>query len=205
MNIISNTPNSSPDLNTQAITAATKGDWTLAIDLNKKIISTNPKDTATLNRLGRAYTAIGELNHAQKTYQKVLSIDPQNSIAIKNLEKLNNLKPHTQTQSLNKTTVANQELFIKKPGVTKLVNLVNLGSSEVIASLSCGDTIKIHFSKRTISVLDHLDRHIGKLPDDMAFRFNQLAKNGYYFSGCIKETSSTKVQIMIQETGHKTI
>jgi len=205
MNTHLNTSKSLPDLNTQAITAATQGNWKLAIDINKKIISTNPNDTATLNRLGRAYTAMGELNQAQKTYQKVLDIDPQNSIAIKNLEKLNNLKHHIQTPSLNKTTVANQELFIKKPGVTKLVNLVNLGPSEVIASLSCGDIIKMHFSKRTISVLDHLDRHIGKLPDDMAFRFNQLSKNGHTFSACIKETSSNKIQIMIQETGHKTI
>lgn len=197
---------SAQDLANQAIQAATKGDWHTAITLNQQIITRNPQDTATLNRLGRAYTATGQLDHARSTYQQVLNQDPLNSIAQKNLEKLNLLKQTKEPQSdpsLHKT-VADQELFIKRPGVTKLVTLVNLGAAEVLAALSCGDLIDLHFSKRTVAAHDHMHRHIGRLPDDMAFRLNQLFKLGYQFSACIKEANATKVQVMIQETSRQT-
>jgi len=48
----------------------------------------NPKDISTLNRLGRAFWEINEIEKANKTYKKVISIDPFNPIANKNLKRL---------------------------------------------------------------------------------------------------------------------
>ena len=71
-----------------AIQATLKGNWDEAIKLNKSLLDENPKDVEALNRMGLAYTILGKGKSAKTTYQKVLEIDPLNSIAIKNLSKI---------------------------------------------------------------------------------------------------------------------
>ena len=72
----------------QAIQTALQGNWNEAIVLNKSLVKENPEDIDALNRLALAYTIIGKLKEAKSAYQKVVNIDPLNSIALRNLKKL---------------------------------------------------------------------------------------------------------------------
>ena len=76
------------DLEKQAVQAAIEGSWKIAVDLNQKLIKNEPKNVGALNRLARAYWELGKASEAQKTYRKVLALDPYNSIATKNLQRL---------------------------------------------------------------------------------------------------------------------
>lgn len=79
------------DLASQATRAALAGDWQKAAELNSAIISDDSNDIEALNRLAHAFCSLGKTKEAKKTYQHVLSQDPYNHIARKNLEKLNSI------------------------------------------------------------------------------------------------------------------
>src|SRR6266436_10065646 len=85
----------------QAIQTALEGQWELAINLNQEILQQNPADIETLNRLAFAYTALGKIQDAKKTYQRVLEIDVFNPIALKNYKRLSGGITHNGTVPLH--------------------------------------------------------------------------------------------------------
>jgi tetratricopeptide (TPR) repeat protein len=52
-----------------------------AIAVNTAILRHAPDDTAAMNRLGRAYEAIGSIEQAEQTFRRALAVDPSNAIA----------------------------------------------------------------------------------------------------------------------------
>lgn len=59
-----------------------------AIAINEAIVSQVPQDIAALNRLGRAYAAIGATDEARRRFKDVIAIDPSNGIATRRLQEL---------------------------------------------------------------------------------------------------------------------
>jgi len=68
--------------------AAETRDAEAAIAINSAITSREEADLAALNRLGRAYQAIGMIDEAREAFQRVLAVDPANSIASRRLNEL---------------------------------------------------------------------------------------------------------------------
>jgi tetratricopeptide (TPR) repeat protein len=56
-----------------------------AIAINTAILEQAPGDSTALNRLGRAYEAIGSLELAEKTFGMAVEMDPSNTIAARRL------------------------------------------------------------------------------------------------------------------------
>jgi tetratricopeptide (TPR) repeat protein len=56
-----------------------------SIAINLRILERTPDDVVALNRLGRAYEALGLFDAAGETFGKVLAIDPHNPIAERRL------------------------------------------------------------------------------------------------------------------------
>ena len=83
-------------LKTQAIQTALSGDWTHAILLNQEILTENPDDIDTMNRLAFAFMSAGQVKDAKQVYQRVLELDFKNPIALRNLKRLSNV---TNTKS----------------------------------------------------------------------------------------------------------
>ena len=59
-----------------------------AIAINESILQQAPRDVVALNRLGRAYEAIGSIDQARSAFRAVLTIDPTNKIAAGRLRQL---------------------------------------------------------------------------------------------------------------------
>lgn len=59
-----------------------------AIAINTAILLHVPDDTVAMNRLGRAYEAIGSIAQAKQTFQQAIDVDPDNTIAIGRLRDL---------------------------------------------------------------------------------------------------------------------
>ena len=59
-----------------------------AIAVNTAILRHAPDDSVALNRLGRAYEAIGSIAQAKETFQRAIEVDPDNRIAIGRLRDL---------------------------------------------------------------------------------------------------------------------
>ena len=183
-------------LEKQAVEAALKSNWEKAIKLNQKILEKEPKNIAAFNRLARAYWESGEVALARKTYKKTLSLDRYNPIALKNLKRLINQKK--KPARTKKPPLA--ELFLTEPGKTKVVKLIRLASSEILAELNNTDPVLLIPKKRFVVVQREDNTYLGSLPEDLSQRLISLIKGGNRYEAFVKAVDRQSLEIFIRET-----
>jgi tetratricopeptide (TPR) repeat protein len=185
------------DLEKNAIRAAVKKDWNQAIRINLSVLKIEPENISALNRLAWAYTELGKTKKAKTAYNKVLKIDKYNLIAAKNLKRLAALaKKQPAEVPADKT----HSLFIEESGKTRVVSLVRLAPSQVLAGLQCAEPIELVPKKRFICVRDRNNCYLGILPDDLSFRLLKMIKGGNQYQAWIKSVDKQSLQIFIRET-----
>jgi cytochrome c-type biogenesis protein CcmH/NrfG len=86
----------------EAINSAIGYRWQEAIKLNKKILGKENKNLSALLRLAYSYIQTNDLVKAKKIYEQVLKIQPTNTIAKENIERIKIL----QTKKTKKTNTA---------------------------------------------------------------------------------------------------
>lgn len=183
------------DLAQEAINYALKGDWLKAIQVNRQILKSEPKDIDALNRLARAYSEIGDLEKAKKLAKKVLTIDPFDTIAKKALVKWSELKkskPHTSSP-------ISAQIFLEEPGKTKIVSLLHIGDPKILVSLDSGDEVFLNTTSHRISVHTKDGKYIGRLPDDLSARLKKFIKDGNVYRVWIKYVDKKEVKVFIRE------
>lgn len=193
------------DLARDAISCALSGNWERACTINKKILTENPKDVDALNRLSRAHMEVGDIKKAREFAQKVLKIDPFNTIATKALEKWKNIQkytpPKTNGESLSGSSTNLQlATFLEEPGKTKIVSLLHLGGGVVLGKIDAGDKVKLNLNSHRIGVTTLDGKYIGKLPDDLSARLKKLLKHGNEYQVFVKSADKDEVKIFIRET-----
>ena len=184
------------DLAQQAVSAALAGKWEEAVKINKQILQEGPDDVDALNRLVRAYAELCNLPSARSTAQKVLKIDPFNSIATKSLERWKGLSKTTTKIS----SVGSAHIFLEEPGKTKIVQLIHLGSKSVIATVDAGDQVKLDTHGHRVNVCTNDNRYIGRLADDLSGHIRNLIKYGNKYKAYIKSVEKKDVKLFIRET-----
>ncbi len=167
--------------------------WEEAIDQNLLILETTPNDISTLNRLGKCYFEIGDKESAKSTYQKVLTLDKYNSVAIRNL----------RTLSFNSVTASSTELvredFIETPGITKATTLIKLADRNLLVTLTCKQALTFKPKSRLVSVTTSSGTYIGSLPDDLSLKIKTLLDHGYQYQTCLKSATDNSASIFIRE------
>lgn len=179
----------------RAISAAVCGNWKEALELNRKILQLEPKDTDALNRMARAHAELGNIKEARRMAQETLKIDPYNSIAKKCVEKWKKLKKSGAGLSIGATG----NCFIEEPGKTKTVPLLNTGSDSIIAKLDSGDEVNLNPHGHRIAVSTKDGDYIGRLPDDISSKVRQLVKLGKVYQTLIKSIEGKAVKVFIKE------
>lgn len=176
----------------QAIQAALVQDWQTAIERNLEVLDNNPYHIASLNRLAKAYTEIGDINKASETYAQVLEIDPYNPIAKKNLLQLEHID-----DGCNSRVICTD--FIEEPGLTKTIPLVRLGDAKLLNSLLPGQIACLQCNSHLVCVTTTENEHIGALTDDMAYFLRGFIQAGNTYQVVIKSSTPKSVQIYLRE------
>jgi tetratricopeptide (TPR) repeat protein len=189
-------------LKAQAIQTALMGDWDNAIILNQTILQEDPNDIDTLNRLGYAFSSIGSIKEAKDIYQKVLTLDTLNPIALRNLKRLNNGNTPAKGSNGNFTKLMTN-LFIEEPGKTKVIELINVADKKVITPLRSGEGLQLSVKRMKIFVLDSQKQYIGMLPDDIGRRLIKFIEGGNTYEAYVKTVDNNKVSIFAREL-HRT-
>jgi len=184
-------------LETQAIDAAIRSDWGLAIELNTQILEIDKKSVHAFLRIAYAYLQTAAYEDAKKYYHKALRIQSKNSVAHQYLEKIEILEKGTSKPQTQKTF--NPHLFIESFGKTKVATLANLGQKQVLAQLSIGQQVVLKIKKRRVEVRTNEDEYIGTLADDISKRLILFIKAKSTYTAYIKEVSFTKVLVFIRE------
>lgn len=177
----------------KAIQTALLGDWQNAILLNQQILEQEPNDIDTLNRLAFAFLSIGKPKDAKTLYEKVLSLDMKNPIAIRNLKRLNDTKPNRPHVHLN-------NLFIEEPGKTKVIELLNVADKKIIAHLRSGEMLSLRIKRNKIFAIDTDNQYIGMLPDDICQRLIKFMNAGNQYEAYIRTVDNNRACIFVRET-----
>ena len=184
------------ELAQKAVSAALAGDWKTAISLNREILKNNRRDVDALNRLARAYSEVGEVKKAKSLSSKALKIDPFNTIAQKSLAKWKKVRGK-RNMGVGKTSAV---AFLEEPGKTKIVPLIYLGDSNLLAELDSGDSVVLAPHSHRVTITTHDGKYIGRLTDDLSARLRKLISLGNTYQAFIKSVSSESLLILIRET-----
>jgi tetratricopeptide (TPR) repeat protein len=179
----------------QAIDCAMNGNWSEAIKLNQKILSSTPLDLDALNRLARAYAELGEMDKAKISSAKVLKIDPFNSIATKALARWKTVKKG----EIGRSITANPSTFLEEPGKTKIISLLHVGCPEIIAKIDTGDKVQLDCHCHRVAVATMDGKYIGKLPDDLSLKIKNLVNRGYEYESTIISVDNSEVKVFVKE------
>ena len=191
-------------LNRLAINAALNCEWEKALIHNKQLLKVEPDNVACLNRLAKAYSELGKYSLARKTYHQVLSLDPYNAIAQKNLKKISAFKKNVEmtngaSNNNYKASAILPSFFLEEPGITRVVNLTKVAEPKKILMLSSGQLVNLVEKNRGISVTDHNNQYLGALPDDTAHHLRRLIQGGNKYQALVKSVKSNGIALLIRE------
>lgn len=180
-----------------AIQAALSGDWKNAVKINEELLKDDGRDIDTLNRLAYAYAKNGQIPSAKKIFNKVLSLDPYNTIAHKNIALLSHTsRTHTKSQVV---PAALPSAFLEDPGKTKLVSCINLAIAQVISSLSPGQTVFIKSKNHAVELRSDQNTYLAALPDDISFKLIKLMAAGNTYQVVVKGVEKNSLTVMVRE------
>lgn len=185
----------------RAIAAALAQDWQEALRINSAILTTNPDDTDALNRAARASLQLGDVKSAVSFSQKVLEIDPLNSIAAKCVARCSFFESAGDAgRVIENYSHSADHTFMEIPGRTKIVSLINICEPAIIARLDAGALVLMQPRQHRVAITTTDTTYIGRLPDDIAMRIIYLVRNGNEYTTRIKSLTDNEVKVFIKET-----
>lgn len=160
------------DLATKAINAALSQEWPAAAALNQEILDEDDHNIEACNRLARSLAEQGLSKEAKKAYQRVLELDPYNTIAQKNLAKL---ELGTSSQP---SRMVSSGAFLEEPGKTRTATLLE-PTKKRLETLTPGQQLELEArAGRLVVVNPHGGALLGYLEDDLSSHLLNLIHLG---------------------------
>lgn len=182
----------------QAVALAMQGQWREAIAANKTIIDSYPNDVEAYNRLGRAFIELGEYPQAREAYQRAMELGPYNTIAQKNLRRLEHLG-EAPVGTEGGSPKAEPQHFIEEIGKAGIVNLLNLAPKEILATVISGDRVELKIEGNNLNVENRPGEYLGQVEARHAQRLVKLMIGGNKYSAAIVSASEEKTTVIIRE------
>jgi len=188
-------------LQDQAVDLAAKNRWEEAAEINRQLISLG-EDADTYNRLGKAYFELGRLGEARDAYQHTLRINSANTIARKNLERLEELLSRSSEATAPIKTsrqLVDLRLFITETGKTALTTLVDVPRTPIIDLIVTGEKVDLRLEGRIVLGFDADGNSIGRLEPKLAQRLSELMAGGNRYVAAIAQTNNHQLRVLIRE------
>jgi hypothetical protein len=180
-----------------AIQMALQGKWADAVQINRQILESYPTDVDACNRLGKALTELGKYGEARGYYMKALEIDPLNSIAQKNLNRLSTLgnkaRPRPAAQKLS------PQMFIEETGKTGITTLTKQ-DMKVAARMTAGDQVQLERKDGTLVIRSMDGGYLGEVEPRLGQRLVKLMDGGNEYIAAISSLENSSVKVFIRET-----
>ena len=183
----------------QAIALAMEGRWREAMAANQSLIESFPNDVDAYNRLGRAYMELGEYAQSREAYRRAVELDPYNTIAQKNLQRLTHLEDAGVGLEDDAQHVAPQH-FIEETGKAGISNLYHLGSPSVLARMVAGDKIYLKIEGSNLMVENGRGEYLGQVEPRHGQRLIRLMQGGNQYTAAVIRSAEDMITIIIRET-----
>jgi len=177
----------------QAIQLALESRWREAVALNRSLIAMFPSDVDAYNRLGKALMEMGEYDDSRMAYQRALELEPLNSIARKNLERLEvRAKAAAAAAQGDGTRKMDPSLFIADTGKTGVATL-RVVAPDALGRLTAGDTVELRPQDNTLAVVTADGDYVGQIEPKLGLRLLRLMDGGNRYVAAVASPSEKKV------------
>jgi len=185
-------------LSQEAIALAVQGRWEEAVASNRAIIARFSDDVAAFNRLGRALIELGRFVEAEEAYRKTLELEPGNSIATKNLERLKSWNGIGKLEP-DKARSLGRDFFASTVGKTGVVALTGITSVERLGEIGIGGAVTLRRRGQQVLVEDGEGGILGELEPKYGLRLAKLIQGGNQYSATILGTDEGGTQLLVRE------
>ena len=182
----------------QAIALAMQGWWPEAIAANKSLLESFPNDAEAYNRLGRAYMALGEYSLAREAYEQAITLNPYNTIAQKNLDRLSHLGESVESAAGGFHKVEPQH-FIEEVGKAGVVDLIRLTPPEILAKMVAGSPVGLRIDGPSLAVENSQGEYLGQVEPKHGQRLIKLMEGGNQYTAAIISSTAEAVTVIIRE------
>ncbi|GAC1356671.1 MAG: hypothetical protein NVS4B11_29330 [Ktedonobacteraceae bacterium] len=181
-----------------AVKQAQEGLWEEALITNKNILSLFPQEPDALNRLGKAYSELGQYAEARQAYSLSLKYNPKNIIAKKNLDRLS-LIQEVPTPAHVVAERIDPRLFIEETGKTGVTDLLNLATPAILATVGIGDRVQLQMIGRTLLIRNAAGEDIGQVEPRLANRLINFIEGGNRYAAAILAKDNDQVRLIMRE------
>ncbi len=181
-----------------AIQQALASQWEEAVSTNKNILNLFPSEPDAYNRLGKAYSELGQYTEARQSYSQTLKYSPNNTIAKKNLDRLSLLQEAPAPTPSGADRI-DPRLFIEETGKTGVTELINLAPASVLVKVGVGDRLQLHVNGRTLLVRNAAGEDIGQIEPRLANRLINFMEGGNRYAAAILALEHGQVRLIIRE------
>lgn len=189
-------------LQTQAVDLASRNHWQEAVNINLELLTLG-EDTDTFNRLGKAYFELNQFGEARDAYQRALKITPNNPIARKNLDRIDDLIARSATAhgpSKTGRQLVDLRLFITETGKTAITTLIDVSRGPAMSQIVTGEKVELRLDGRNVLVYDVDGNLIGRVEPKLAQRLSELMSGGNRYAAAIAHVHGSQVRILVRET-----
>lgn len=181
----------------KAIQLAMQNRWSEASEVNRQIIELFPDDVDSHNRLGKALMELGQYPESRDAYRQAARLDPSNTIAARNLQRLEQL---TEGEGeATPPTPVDPRLFIEEAGKTVVTALTDLASRSVLVRLTAGDPLTIEQDGNIVKMVDHTGELVGLVEPKLAQRITRLLQMGNKLSAAVTAADDQSVRVIVRE------
>ncbi len=181
----------------RAVALAKEGRWAEAAAANKSLVGDFPEDLESYNRLGKALMELGRIGEAKRAFRRALEISPHSSIAIKNLDRLEQLGGEDLRISIRAS--AAPHAFIEESGKAGTTSLVSLAPPKFLLRMSPGHPVHLRLQGGALEVEDPLGDYLGRVEPKLASRLARLMKGGNRYEAAVTSVSENEMTIIIRE------
>ena len=181
----------------QAISLALESKWEEAAALNRAILAVKPNDVDAWNRLGKALMELGRFLDAHGAYAKALHLDPVNSIAKRNMERLASLQDAEEPR--REAAKVAQDLFIEETGKSGTTTLAGVAPA-LVAKTAAGDEVYLKADGDGLKVENAQGEVLGAVEAKLGLRLLRMIEGGNRYAAAVKSAGERDLQLIIKET-----
>jgi hypothetical protein len=181
----------------QAIQLAMQSRWEEAAQANREIVALFPSDVDAYNRLGKALTEVGRYKEAREAYGRAQELEPGNTIARKNLERLATLSRSRRGRAAAAQRV-DPQLFIEETGKTGVTVLQRV-AARVVPKLTAGDRVELCPRGNVLVVEDAGGEYLGEVEPKLGLRLLKLMEGGNRYAAAIASVNNGNCRVIIKE------
>jgi hypothetical protein len=194
-----------------AIAAALARDWNTAVQQNEEILGDDPDNLEAANRLGKALTELGKTEDAIAAYGRALEIDPSNSIAKKNIQRLEEAASNASTAAPAARRKKGSGRATGAAATTSLIEssdraaefVIQRPNDEALESISSGDTAQIEPHTRGIAVKSDDGELLGFLEPRAGLRLKRMIEGGNRYEVIVRSAHSDRGTIVLIRETHR--